>query len=87
MYGQVSGSVPAFETARLIAGGSLYLTRTSLFHYVRSRKELLSRVNDLFGWVISGELTVHINGSGHQPTPDQPTRTEATAAPASPANP
>ena len=62
MYGQVSGPVPAFETARLIAGGSLYLTRTSLVHYVRSRQELLSRVNDLLGWVISGELTVHING-------------------------
>src|SRR6266567_4076351 len=62
MYGQVSGPVPAFETARLIAGGSLYLTRTSLVHYVRSRQELLSRFNDLLGWVISGELTVHING-------------------------
>jgi NADPH2:quinone reductase len=62
MYGQVSGPVPAFETARLVAGGSLRLTRTSLVHYVRSRKELLSGVNDLFGWVISGELTVHISG-------------------------
>jgi len=62
MYGQVSGPVPAFETARLIAGGSLYLTRTSLVQYVRSRQELLTRVNDLFGWVISGELTIHING-------------------------
>jgi hypothetical protein len=62
MYGQVSGPVPAFETARLVAGGSLYLTRTSLVHYVRNRKELLSRVNDLFGWVISGELTVHMSG-------------------------
>jgi NADPH2:quinone reductase len=48
--------------AALVAGGSLYLTRTSLVHYVRSRKELLSRVNDLFGWVISGELTVHMSG-------------------------
>lgn len=63
IYGQVSGPVPAFETARLIAGGSVYLTRTSLVHYVRNREELLARVNDLFGWIVSGELTVHITGT------------------------
>lgn len=62
IYGQVSGPVPAFETARLIAGGSQYLTRTSLVHYVRNRDELLARVHDLFGWVVSGELTVHVSG-------------------------
>lgn len=68
IYGQVSGPVPAFETARLIAGGSQYLTRTSLVHYVRNRDELLARVHDLFGWVVSGELTVHV--SGHYPLAD-----------------
>jgi NADPH2:quinone reductase len=62
IYGQVSGPVPAFETARLVAGGSLYLTRPSLVQYVRDRQELLARVNDLFGWVISGALTIHISG-------------------------
>ena len=62
IYGQASGPVPAFETARLIAGGSLYLTRTSLVHYVRSREELLARANDLFSWVASGELMVRIGG-------------------------
>jgi NADPH2:quinone reductase len=62
IYGQVSGPVPVFETARLIAGGSQYLTRTSLVHYVRDRDELLARVHDLFGWVVSGELTVHVSG-------------------------
>jgi NADPH2:quinone reductase len=62
IYGQVSGPVPAFETARLIAGGSLYLTRTSLVHYVRNREELLARADDLFRWVTAGELTVHIWG-------------------------
>jgi NADPH:quinone reductase len=62
MYGQVSGPVPAFDTARLAVGGSLYLTRPSLVHYARDRQELLARVSDLFGWVASGELTVHIGG-------------------------
>jgi NADPH2:quinone reductase len=62
MYGQASGPVPAFETSRLVAGGSLYITRTSLVHYVRDRPELLARVSDLFGWIISGDLTVHIGG-------------------------
>ena len=62
IYGQVSGPVPAFDTARLVAGGSQYLTRTSLVHYVRNREELLARVNDLFGWLVSGQLTVHVSG-------------------------
>jgi NADPH2:quinone reductase len=62
IYGQVSGPVPAFETARLIAGGSLCLTRTSLVHYVRNREELLARADDLFRWVTSGELTARIWG-------------------------
>jgi NADPH2:quinone reductase len=62
VYGQVSGPVPAFDTARLIAGGSQYLTRTSLVHYVGNREELLARVNDLFGWLVSGQLTVHVSG-------------------------
>jgi len=62
IYGQASGPVPAFETARLIAGGSLHLTRTSLVHYAGNREELLARANDLFGWVASGELTVHVSG-------------------------
>jgi len=62
IYGQVSGPVPAFETARLIAGGSLYLTRTSLVQYVTNREELLARADDLFRWVISGELSVNVWG-------------------------
>lgn len=60
VYGQASGPVPTFDTARLVSGGSLYLTRPSLVHYIRNRQELLARVDDIFGWVTSGDLTVHI---------------------------
>jgi NADPH2:quinone reductase len=62
LYGQVSGPVPAFDTARLVAHGSLYLTRPSLVHYIRNREELLTRVTDLFRWVLSGDLTITISG-------------------------
>ncbi|MCO6010306.1 quinone oxidoreductase [Actinoallomurus purpureus] len=62
LYGAASGPVPPVDPQRLNAGGSLYLTRPTLVHYVTTREELLWRAGDLFGWVASGELSVHIGG-------------------------
>ncbi|GGO00457.1 quinone oxidoreductase [Microbispora rosea subsp. aerata] len=61
LYGAASGPVPPFDPQRLNAGGSLFLTRPSLGHYIATREELLSRANDLLGWVASGALKVHIS--------------------------
>jgi NADPH2:quinone reductase len=49
LFGGASGQVPPFDIQRLNAGGSLFLTRPTLGHYVATREELLWRTNDLFG--------------------------------------
>lgn len=61
LYGQSSGSVPPFDVQLLNSGGSLFLTRPSLFHYVATRQELLQRASDVLGWVARGELEVAID--------------------------
>ena len=60
LFGGASGQVPPFDIQRLNRGGSLKLTRPNVDHFVRSRDELLSRANEVFGWVTGGLLTVRI---------------------------
>jgi NADPH2:quinone reductase len=61
LYGQSSGPVPPLDPQVLNAKGSLFLTRPTLGHYVATREELLSRANDLFGWIAQGQLDVRID--------------------------
>ena len=63
LYGQSSGPVPPFDPGRLARGGSLYLTRPTLAHFIASRADLTRRAADIFGWVVDGSLSVHI---GHR---------------------
>jgi NADPH2:quinone reductase len=60
-FGQSSGAVPPFDPLRLSQGGSLYLTRPTLAHYVASREELLSRAGEVLGWVKDGTLRVRVD--------------------------
>ncbi len=60
LFGQSSGKVPPFDLTRLGAPRSLYVTRPSLFSYVATREELLSRSADVLGWVAEGSLDVRI---------------------------
>jgi len=60
-FGQSSGAVPPFDPLRLSQGGSLYLTRPTLAHYVASREELLSRAGEVLGWVEDGTLRVRVD--------------------------
>jgi NADPH2:quinone reductase len=62
LYGAASGPVSALDTARLAAGGSLFLTRPTLGSYIATTEELRSRTDDLFGWVAAGELDVRVGG-------------------------
>ncbi|WP_433421459.1 quinone oxidoreductase family protein [Microtetraspora malaysiensis] len=62
LYGAASGPVPPVDPQRLNLGGSLFLTRPTLGHYVATREELLGRAGELLGWVASGALKVHITG-------------------------
>jgi NADPH2:quinone reductase len=60
LFGQSSGAVPPIDPGILAAKGSLYLTRPSLGHYSATREELLSRADDVIGWVSKGELKLRI---------------------------
>lgn len=52
-FGNASG--PPDPVDPLILGkASLFLTRPSLFHYARTREELLSRAGELFDWIADG---------------------------------
>jgi NADPH:quinone reductase len=62
LYGASSGPVPPFDPQRLNSGGSLFLTRPTLVHYLADRAELLWRAGDLFEWIAKGELDVRIGG-------------------------
>ncbi|WP_169952921.1 quinone oxidoreductase [Microbispora sp. H11081] len=61
LYGAASGAVPPFDPQRLNAGGSLFLTRPTLGHYTATREELLSRTDDVLGWVASGAVKVRVS--------------------------
>jgi NADPH2:quinone reductase len=60
LFGQSSGPVPPFDLQRLNAGGSLFVTRPSLAHYVATRAELEERSAAVLGAVARGELAVRI---------------------------
>jgi NADPH2:quinone reductase len=62
LYGGASGPVPPVDPQRLQTGGSLFLTRPTLVHYITTREELLSRADDLFRWILEDKLDVRIGG-------------------------
>jgi NADPH2:quinone reductase len=59
-FGNASGPVPPFPPARLAAGGSLYLTRPTLFDYVATPQELDESAGLVFGMVASGKIGIEI---------------------------
>ncbi|HEU4763369.1 MAG TPA: quinone oxidoreductase [Gemmatimonadales bacterium] len=61
-FGQSSGPVPPIDIIKFGAsgGGSLFLSRPSLKHYIRTREELLARMGDVLRWVSEGWLKVRI---------------------------
>ncbi|MGC5015240.1 quinone oxidoreductase family protein [Streptosporangium sp. DT93] len=61
LYGQASGPVPPVDPQVLARNGSLFLTRPTLTHHVATRDELTWRASDLYGWVASGQLRVHVS--------------------------
>lgn len=59
-YGNASGPVPDMSPLKLAGKGSLFLTRPTLAHYSLTRDEILWRTGDLFGWLKSGALWLHL---------------------------
>jgi NADPH2:quinone reductase len=62
LFGGASGQVPPFDIQRLNAGGSLFLTRPSLGHYVADRDELEWRAREVLGAIADGSLAIDIGG-------------------------
>jgi NADPH2:quinone reductase len=59
-FGNASGAVPAFPVLRLI-GKSAYVTRPKLLDYTVDRAELVSRADEVFGWLKEGKLNVSVD--------------------------
>ena len=60
-FGQSSGAPPAIEVGQLAAGGSLFLTRPSLFDYIGTPTELQAAADALFARVAAGDLQIRID--------------------------
>ncbi len=63
LYGAASGQVPPLDPQRLNSGGSLFLTRPTLVHYIADGQELRWRASEVFDWIAKGELEVRIGGT------------------------
>ncbi len=62
LFGAASGPVPPINPRELELGGSLFLTRPTLRHYIATPEELRERVSEIFGLMASGDLQVRIGG-------------------------
>jgi NADPH2:quinone reductase len=63
LYGAASGQVPPVDPQRLNSGGSLFLTRPTLAHYIADVEELRWRAGEVFDWIAKGELDVRVGGT------------------------
>ena len=59
-FGNASGPAPAIEPLRLSRGGSLFLTRPTLFDYVANTDELDAAAHALFSVIQSGKVNIKI---------------------------
>jgi NADPH2:quinone reductase len=60
LFGAASGAVAPVDPQRLNSGGSLFLTRPTLAHYIAERDELLWRAGSIFDAIASGGLRIAI---------------------------
>ena len=60
-FGNASGPVDPVPPLALMSGGSLFLTRPSLFDYVATTEQLRTKAQAVFGSISSGELEIRID--------------------------
>ncbi|WP_411376087.1 quinone oxidoreductase family protein [Arthrobacter sp. MPF02] len=60
LFGAASGPVPPMDPQRLNAGGSLFLTRPTIAHYLRDAVERRWRAGEVFAAAADGSLEVRI---------------------------
>jgi NADPH:quinone reductase len=61
LFGAASGPVPPLDPQRLNAAGSVYLTRPSRPHFMRTRDEFSWRTSQLFDGIAAGTITVTVS--------------------------
>ncbi|PZQ65476.1 MAG: quinone oxidoreductase [Phenylobacterium zucineum] len=59
-FGNASGPIPPFAPGRLAQGGSLYMTRPTLFDYIVTSEELAASAKAVFDMVLSGKVKIEI---------------------------
>ena len=59
-FGNASGPAPAVEPARLMRGGSLFLTRPTMYDYTATPEELDESSSQLFAMIAAGKLRIEI---------------------------
>lgn len=60
-YGNATGAVEPFSPMELARRGSLFLTRPTVFDFIRTRPDLLSATSELFAAMQSGAVEVTVN--------------------------
>jgi NADPH2:quinone reductase len=63
LFGAASGPVPPIDPRRLMAGGSLVLTRPTMNDFLQTRHERAGRYRDLFEAVTEGRLDVRVGAT------------------------
>lgn len=61
VFGNASGPIPAVDSIKLMRGGSLFMTRLSVYDYVSSPEILTQVTRELFRMVLSGKIKIEIN--------------------------
>jgi NADPH2:quinone reductase len=61
LFGAASGPVPPVDPQRLNAAGSVYLTRPSRLHFIRTRDEFTWRTNQLFEAIPTGTVKINVS--------------------------
>ncbi len=62
LFGAASGPVPPVDPQRLNAAGSVYLTRPTLAHFIRTGDEFAWRAGELFDAIAGGAISVEVGG-------------------------
>lgn len=60
-YGNATGAVDAFSPMELAKRGSLFLTRPTVFDFIRTRADLVAATSELFSAMQSGAVAVAVN--------------------------
>jgi len=62
LFGAASGPVPPVDPQRLNTAGSVYLTRPSLGHFIRTPDEFSWRAGELIESIADGSITITVGG-------------------------